>query len=155
MDPLANLKDIHLPDPVGFWPLALGWWLLIAMLIVFLLLALVGYRKYQAQRARRQAKQALKQADSPQQILTLLKTLCLSYFPRELVAGLHGESLQMFLLQQIKSRHLTEYKQLSDGLLARAHAPDLPVDFTPQLKIAVGFWIRHAVFTIAKQESSQ
>lgn len=34
MDPLAQLKDIHLPDPVGLWPLAWGWWVLLAVLII-------------------------------------------------------------------------------------------------------------------------
>ncbi len=31
---LAQLRDIHLPDPVSWWPLAPGWWALTAILLV-------------------------------------------------------------------------------------------------------------------------
>lgn len=30
-DPLAQLRDIHLPEPIGWWPLAIGWYILIAL----------------------------------------------------------------------------------------------------------------------------
>ena len=30
--PLAQLRDIHLPDAVGWWPLAPGWWVLAAVI---------------------------------------------------------------------------------------------------------------------------
>lgn len=33
-DPLSELAGIHLPDPVGIWPLAPGWWVLLTILIV-------------------------------------------------------------------------------------------------------------------------
>ena len=32
-NPLVNLKDIHLPPPVPFWPPAPGWWILALLLI--------------------------------------------------------------------------------------------------------------------------
>lgn len=35
---LAKLHDIRLPEPIGWWPLAPGWWMLIA-LILFCVLA--------------------------------------------------------------------------------------------------------------------
>jgi len=31
---LKELRDIHLPDPVSFWPLAPGWWALLVILPV-------------------------------------------------------------------------------------------------------------------------
>lgn len=30
-DPLAQLRDIHLPEAVSLWPLAPGWWLLLIL----------------------------------------------------------------------------------------------------------------------------
>lgn len=40
-DPLSQLADIHLPDPVSFWPLAPGWWIL--MVLVLMGLCWLGY----------------------------------------------------------------------------------------------------------------
>ncbi|MDB9952467.1 DUF4381 domain-containing protein [Porticoccaceae bacterium] len=31
-DPLAQLRDIHLPETISWWPLAPGWWVLIILL---------------------------------------------------------------------------------------------------------------------------
>ena len=37
-NPLEGLRDIHMPDPVSFWPLAPGWWLALLGLIATALL---------------------------------------------------------------------------------------------------------------------
>lgn len=37
MDPstlLSQLKDIHAPEPISMWPLAIGWWLLIVLITI-------------------------------------------------------------------------------------------------------------------------
>lgn len=35
MDPESlPLRDIHLPDPISWWPLAPGWWVLIGVLLI-------------------------------------------------------------------------------------------------------------------------
>jgi len=33
-DLLAGLRDIHMPEPVSWWPPAIGWWLLLLLLIL-------------------------------------------------------------------------------------------------------------------------
>ena len=35
---LKDLRDIHLPDPVSVWPLAPGWWILMILIPVLLVL---------------------------------------------------------------------------------------------------------------------
>jgi len=50
------LRDIHLPDPIGWWPPAPGWWLLAAFLLFGL--GAYAYRHYQG-RHRRAALRAL------------------------------------------------------------------------------------------------
>lgn len=47
-DPLAQLRDIHLPAAVSWWPPAPGWWLL-----ALLLLALVAYGSWKWLKVRR------------------------------------------------------------------------------------------------------
>lgn len=48
-DPLAQLRDIHLPSTVGVWPPAPGWWILAILIIAASLLL------WRTLRARRQA----------------------------------------------------------------------------------------------------
>ncbi len=60
------LKDIHLPPDISLWPLAPGWWMLMALLLVFVVLmarwARRHYRKMSASiHLRRQSQTLLAQ----------------------------------------------------------------------------------------------
>ncbi|MGR8930643.1 MAG: DUF4381 domain-containing protein [Gammaproteobacteria bacterium] len=99
MEPLP-LRDIHLPDGVGWWPPALGWWLL-ALLAV--LLAWVLYRFYKRltrKTAFKAAKKLLndirKQEGDRQQTVSalsaLLRRTAVSTDVRDHVAGLQGRA---------------------------------------------------------------
>ena len=56
MNPLAGLKDIHLPPEPGLWPLAPGWWVVIILLAAGLALSLWwAIRCYRSRRYRREA----------------------------------------------------------------------------------------------------
>ena len=57
-NPLDQLRDIHLPEAIGWWPLAPGWWLLIILVCLGLItLARLFLRRRQASAYRRQALQ--------------------------------------------------------------------------------------------------
>mgnify|MGYP001824665194 FL=1 len=53
---LDRLRDIAEPSPVSWWPLAPGWWCLLAVLaITVILLVLRFYRQWKADAYRRAA----------------------------------------------------------------------------------------------------
>jgi hypothetical protein len=63
MDPDSlPLRDIHLPDPIGLWPLAYGWWLLIGGVVILILLGGLLWRRWQRRRPLREALMALESA---------------------------------------------------------------------------------------------
>lgn len=68
MDPstlLSQLKDIHAPEPISFWPLAIGWWLLIILsIIVISSLFYLVLRKRLKNTWKRQAIQSFKELSS-------------------------------------------------------------------------------------------
>lgn len=62
-DPLSQLADIHLPDPVSFWPLAPGWWLIIALILIgFCWLGFLSIRKLILSRRIQTAQRELEKA---------------------------------------------------------------------------------------------
>jgi hypothetical protein len=95
------LRDIHLPEPVAWWPPAPGWWLLPALLIMIAGLAWWLHRRHRRGALHRGAQQALQEIagdyrQSPddeqlvQRLSVLLRRLSLSRYPRQQVAGLTG-----------------------------------------------------------------
>jgi len=121
-NPLAQLRDIHLPDPVSWWPPAFGWWLV----AVTLVLAVATFLYWlHANRWRREAK-ALLLAHSPAQtneyyyqMNRALKQIALQRFGSE-CAQLSGHAWLAFLDSTLtKPLFLNEIPDF-------AHAPDAP-----------------------------
>ena len=126
VNPELPLRDIHLPEAVSWWPLAMGWWLLLA-LIILLPLLIWGVRKLRARRQLR--KQALAelasietsfgQHQNSQQLVSelsiLLRRVCVSRFPRTDVAGLSGEKWLSFLNSQADSFDVETSQSLING----------------------------------------
>lgn len=101
---LQNLNDIVLPAAVPWWPLAPGWYALLALSI--LLIAFYTYRAIRLYRANRYRRAALKQlrylqTQAPSVAATaipvLLKQTALAVFPRKKVAALSGSEWSDFL----------------------------------------------------------
>ena len=108
-DPLAQLRDLHLPQAVADWPPALGWWLLAGLVLfglVWFMRAL--YRRYQSNAYRRFAQRELtaivaehattqdaRRALSALQFL--MKRVAMTAFNRAEVAALTGVAWTQFL----------------------------------------------------------
>ena len=105
MDPQAiPLRGLHLPEPVGWWPLAPGWWLLIAVLVVASALLIRTWLQRRARSAaRRRALRQLEESRSAYayhgnpvtlgaEVSELLRRTMLAYAPRAEVAGLTGDA---------------------------------------------------------------
>jgi len=104
MDPQQiPLRDLHLPEMVGLWPLAPGWWLLIAAAVgLALYLLRMAVRKWRYNAARRLALRELGRVRDgyargvdmvtlTKQLSELLRRSMLAYAPRASVAGLTGD----------------------------------------------------------------
>ncbi len=123
-DPLAQLRDIHLPDSVGFWPPAPGWWILAFLILAVIVIALVKTLRYKQQnRYRLKALQSLNLAweayqkdkqvqDYLFQLSQLLKRTALSAYPQLMVNSFHGQQWLAFLDRTNNSAE----KEFSEGI---------------------------------------
>ncbi|MBA2657432.1 MAG: DUF4381 domain-containing protein [Tatlockia sp.] len=147
---LAALRDIHLPKAISWWPLAPGWYIVLALvLIVFTLLVYFIKRLYANGRAKRQAlvllegfEQAYHRGENSQltsmKVSELLRRVALVYFPREEVAGLKGKAWLEFLSKTAKG---LDFQSLSDYLLLLPYQPAKKIELAP-LFLAAKQWIK-------------
>jgi len=150
-DPLAGLRDIHLPPAPGPWPPAPGWWLLVALLIGGLLLGGWRFRVFHRRRApARAALAAVRElharlengAPDPTlaaELSTIMRRAALARYPRAEVASLSGTRWLEFL------DHTGNRKGFQNGpgaCLARAPYARRPdPDIAPALALCED-WIR-------------
>jgi hypothetical protein len=98
------LRDLHLPEATGWWPLAPGWWGVIAVLaVIAAYLAWRLFRRWRINAPRRYALRELARYEAEylehrnpvmlgSQLSELLRRGMLAYTPREEVAGLTGDA---------------------------------------------------------------
>jgi hypothetical protein len=118
-DPLAQLRDIHLPAAIEAWPPAPGWWGLAFLCAVALsILVYWAWGKWQANKYRREAIRQLdkiaetydKNGDARvflHDYQLLLKRVALTHYSRDRVANLTGESWVAFLDESSNSSEFT------------------------------------------------
>ena len=104
MDPTQiPLRGLHLPDAIGWWPIAPGWWVIIVLFLAGLfLLSRHVVRQRSETAARRYALREFERATSAfaehgdpvrlgSEASEILRRTMLAYAPRSDVAGLTGE----------------------------------------------------------------
>ena len=117
-DPLEQLRDIHLPEPVSWWPPAPGWWIL-AILFLGLIAACSLWYRSPSLRAYRQARKELSNLREQHKVFqddvtlvtelsVLLRRYALAVFGRKRVASLIGDVWMTFLNKKGKTVGFTE-----------------------------------------------
>lgn len=144
-----QLHDIHVPEQVSNLPIAPGWWLLLALLIMS---GLWFYKKRkQDLRLNASKKQALTALEnnpdlSAKECIALLKWAAMQYVNRQQLAKLYGEDFQSFLKIQLPEKYQEKFYQLSSTAFLRQYqAEQAAVDIDHDCQQATKLWLNHAL----------
>jgi len=111
------LKDIHIPEAIGWWPPAIGWWILAVLIPLLMVFFIWIYKRLTRNSAIKTAKKclaAIKQdtsQDANQKLVelsALVRRVAISVAPRALAAGLTGRDWLAYLDQSVKDAPFTE-----------------------------------------------
>jgi hypothetical protein len=142
-NPLSQLADIHLPEPVGFWPPAPGWWIL--FFLIFAAVVWFARRHYASWKLARARSFAIAELDkqmaalrrqsadsSPEDtaarnlvfvsdVNAVLRRVAMKKFPQENFASLGGAAWISFLRNHGDASLLDDdlARTLSEGRFAR------------------------------------
>jgi len=100
---LERMRDIIVPDPVGFLPPAPGWYIVLLLLLALLFhLSLQAYSRYKKRQYRRDALQELKRYQEEKRenalaLLALAKRVGIAAYGRKTVAVLSDEEWWEFM----------------------------------------------------------
>lgn len=140
---LQQLKDIHLPQAISWWPLAPGWFVLLAVLCGLLIyLFYLFYQKtkqkyvvkYALTKLKRLAKEDPSDRNLAAEISTLIRRTALHYFNRTEIAGLTGQAWLEFLN---RSGNTQQFTTAAGYLLIDApYRKNNPSDLAPLFAIA-------------------
>lgn len=150
------LKDIHLPDPVSWWPPALGWWLLVIAALVLLWITWksikIVVRYVQKQKLRRFALKQLQIIQDRYQterdagvalrsLSELIRRIAITFFDDPGIPGKVGADWVAWLSKWVKEDH---DRQLFSLLEDTPYRPSIDIDPEPLFK-ASRHWIEYVV----------
>ncbi len=111
------LKDIHLPEPVSWWPPAMGWWILLILIVALVFFSYWLYKRITRSTAIKTAikilqdiKQdtGLSEEQKLAELSALIRRVAISLFPRKDVAGLTGKRWLEFLDETLGEPRFSE-----------------------------------------------
>jgi hypothetical protein len=122
------LRDIHLPEPISWWPPAPGWWMLLGLAVLALIAFALLRRWYLRRRRRQRVFEQLARLESAyhqhrdalqlvRELSVLMRRAGISLYPRRDIASLTGDNWLAWL------DGTSPHKGFSDGagrVLAKA-----------------------------------
>ncbi|MFQ5597421.1 MAG: DUF4381 domain-containing protein [Nitrospiria bacterium] len=149
-----QLRDIHLPDPISWWPPAPGWWASLVLLTVLTSAVYCFLWNKRRWRVRIAAIAELKTIskrfhEAPdtgrlvKDLSVLLRRICMTYVPRSDVAGLTGDPWLRFLDGHVggRNRSLLFSGDVGRALLTAPYQSSATVDGKRLLTLC-DQWIR-------------
>jgi hypothetical protein len=151
----VQLHDIHLPEQVSNYPIAPGWWLLLALIIIC---AVWAYKKFKkTKRLNASKEQALSMLDhnpsmNAKECLSLLKWAAMQYVNRQQLAKLYGDNFQDFLMKQLPEKHQASFIKLSNAAFKAQYQASLTIvesavtsETDSDCLQATKLWLSHAL----------
>lgn len=147
----ANLRDIHLPDAISWWPPAIGWWILLALIIAAFIFIPKLYRRVTYTPLNKVANMTFQNIvdqynesnnDSSFTIATsqFLRQTAMSYCGREYVAQLTGDKWVQALNDMTEQDHFTN--DIKQSLVNAPYQKNTNID-AEQLINAVQSWLSY------------
>jgi|SRR5690554_2746671 len=149
-DLLAQLNDIHSPDPVSWWPLAPGWWVLLALCLALLGGAFVWFiKRHKRRRYLKQAQDQLQEllraelsaADFIEAINSTLKRVVLQHSADLRVGTLSGQAWLEYLDQALPHKRALFAGGAGQALGEIAYQPNPEVDRQALVALTIR-WVR-------------
>jgi hypothetical protein len=112
-----HLKDIHLPEPIGWWPPAFGWWLLAILMPLLIVFLYCLYKRLTRKTAIKTAKNhlaaikqnpALDNSKKLHELSMLIRRAAITVNPRTEVASLTGRQWLTFLDKSLTGAPFSE-----------------------------------------------
>lgn len=141
-----QLRDIHLPEPISWWPIAPGWWLLLAAIILLIVISIVSIKVYRSRQLQRDVNAELERIESAynktlnksrlaKDLSILLRRASISLYPKTDIAGLVGDDWLNFL--DVSNKRASSGRKFnSDTGRILLTAPYLPDDAEPDFEAA-------------------
>ncbi|MGI9401996.1 MAG: DUF4381 domain-containing protein [Rhizobiaceae bacterium] len=142
---LDLLEPVPEPAPISMVPQTAGWiWLGVLILVLFFLAVRKFVQHRQANAYRREALRELAASgDDAAEVAAILRRTALAGFPREAVAGLHGEEWLIFLNNSYSGNGFTG--KPADALLQAPYRAD---NEEPELTKIARDWTRSHKSTV-------
>lgn len=141
---IAALREIHLPDPISWWPPAIGWWLLLALVIATAILLPILYRRLTYTPINKVINKSFQDIVARykddndafsfiSQTSRFLRQIAMTYYGRDEVAQLTGDKWMALLNNLSKSPWFTD--EVQQNLLNAPYQKIMQID--PELVISV------------------
>lgn len=147
------LRDIHLPEAVSWWPPAIGWWILLVLILLLVVGLVLGIRKLLQPKMNKSARaeidrllneyaQHCDEQKMLQQLSAAIRRIGISYLQREQHAGLVGESWYQHINELAPDHAFTSdmVALLLDAPYQKA--PEIESDQVQQIVAQARSWVR-------------